>query len=60
MYVVRDMICETKELHVFILISMLLLEGLKVAWPLSRKSNLEVEPGISNGHWKFWLTTHKL
>ena len=36
------------------------IEGLKVAWPLSRKSNLEVEPGISDGHGKFWLTTHKL
>ena len=28
------------------------LEGLKVARPLSRKSNLEVKPVISNGHLK--------
>ena len=36
------------------------LEGLKVAWPVWRKLNLEVEPGISDGHRRFWTTTHKL
>jgi len=36
------------------------LEGLKVARPLSRKSNLEAKPVISDGHLKFCTTTHNL
>merc|ERR1719188_1109328 len=36
------------------------LEGLKVARPLSRKSNLEAKPVISDGHLKFCMTTHNL
>ena len=37
-----------------------LLEGLKVARPLSRKSNLEAKPVIKDGHLKFCTTTHNL
>ena len=36
------------------------IEGLKVARPLSRKSNLEAKPVISDGHLKFCTTTHNL
>ena len=36
------------------------LEGLKVERPLSRKSNLEAKPVISDGHLKFGTTTHNL
>ena len=36
------------------------VEGLKVARPLSRKSNLEAKPVISDGHLKFCTTTHNL
>ena len=36
------------------------LEGLKVARPLSRKSNLEAKPVISDGHLKFCTTTYNL
>ena len=36
------------------------IEGLKAARPLSRKSNLEAKPVISDGHLKFCTTTHNL
>ena len=37
-----------------------ILEGLKVEWPLSRKSSIEVKPMISDGHLKFCMTTYNL
>ena len=47
-----------KEIH-FIQLTFY-VEGLKVARPLSRKSNLEAKPMISDGHLKFCTSTHNL
>ena len=47
-----------KEIH-FIQLTFY-VEGLKVARPLSRKSNLESKPVISDGQLKFCTTTHNL
>jgi len=45
-----------KYLYVYIT----MIEGLKVERPLSRKSNIEVKPVISDGHLKFCTTTCNL
>ena len=56
MYIYIDCVSYfTKKIHVI-----KALEGLKVARPLSRKSNLEAKPVISDSHLKFCTTTHNL